>query len=76
MIFVETKRKADDLTRGMRKDGWPALCIHGDKNQTERDWVLKGQFFFVFLKNCLKLIIICFNILMSSVLVCFINLRT
>lgn len=24
----------------MRKDGWPALCIHGDKQQTERDWVL------------------------------------
>lgn len=24
----------------MRKDGWPALCIHGDKNQSERDWVL------------------------------------
>lgn len=44
MIFVETKRKADDLTRGMRRDGWPALCIHGDKNQSERDWVLNGWF--------------------------------
>lgn len=44
MIFVETKRKADDLTRGMRRDGWPALCIHGDKNQSERDWVLSGMF--------------------------------
>jgi len=21
-------------------DGWPALSIHGDKNQSERDWVL------------------------------------
>uniref|UniRef100_A0A7E4VHX4 RNA helicase n=1 Tax=Panagrellus redivivus TaxID=6233 RepID=A0A7E4VHX4_PANRE len=40
IIFVETKRKADDLTRGMRRDGWPALCIHGDKNQSERDWVM------------------------------------
>jgi len=40
IIFVETKRKADELTRNMRKDGWPALCIHGDKNQNERDWVL------------------------------------
>jgi len=37
---VETKRKADELTRQMRKDGWPALCIHGDKNQNEREWVL------------------------------------
>ncbi|GMR59979.1 hypothetical protein PMAYCL1PPCAC_30174, partial [Pristionchus mayeri] len=40
IIFVETKRKADELTRWMRKDGWPALCIHGDKQQGERDWVL------------------------------------
>jgi superfamily II DNA/RNA helicase len=40
LIFVETKRKADDLTRGMRRDGWPAFCIHGDKAQSERDWVL------------------------------------
>ncbi|KAI1713076.1 DEAD/DEAH box helicase domain-containing protein [Ditylenchus destructor] len=40
IIFTDTKRKADDLTRGMRRDGWPALCIHGDKNQSERDWVL------------------------------------
>jgi len=40
LIFVETKRKADELTRQMRKDGWPALCIHGDKNQSEREWVL------------------------------------
>lgn len=21
-------------------DGWPALSIHGDKSQVERDWVL------------------------------------
>lgn len=45
MIFTDTKKKADDLTRGMRRDGWPALCIHGDKNQSERDWVLNGNFF-------------------------------
>ncbi|PIO60907.1 DEAD/DEAH box helicase [Teladorsagia circumcincta] len=43
IIFVETKRKADDLTRWMRRDGWPTLCIHGDKNQGERDWVLSGE---------------------------------
>ncbi|XP_034045444.1 probable ATP-dependent RNA helicase DDX5 [Thalassophryne amazonica] len=40
IIFVETKRRCDDLTRRMRKDGWPAMGIHGDKNQQERDWVL------------------------------------
>merc|ERR1719357_569217 len=43
LIFVETKRKADELTRLMRRDGWPAMCIHGDKQQKERDWVL-GEF--------------------------------
>jgi superfamily II DNA/RNA helicase len=40
LIFVETKRKADELTRYMRREGWPTLCIHGDKAQQERDWVL------------------------------------
>merc|ERR1719281_217014 len=41
LIFAQTKRDGDDLTREMRLDGWPALCIHGDKKQEERDWVLK-----------------------------------
>ncbi|CEF61098.1 Helicase, C-terminal domain and DNA/RNA helicase, DEAD/DEAH box type, N-terminal domain and Helicase, superfamily 1/2, ATP-binding domain and RNA helicase, DEAD-box type, Q motif domain and P-loop containing nucleoside triphosphate hydrolase domain-containing protein [Strongyloides ratti] len=41
LIFVETKRKADELTRSMRREGWPAMCIHGDKGQSERDWVLR-----------------------------------
>jgi len=40
IIFVETKRRVDELTRRMRRDGWPAMCIHGDKSQPERDWVL------------------------------------
>lgn len=40
LIFVETKRKADELTRQMRRDGWPTLAIHGDKQQSEREWVL------------------------------------
>jgi ATP-dependent RNA helicase DDX5/DBP2 len=31
IIFVGTKRVADDLTKFMRMDGWPALAIHGDK---------------------------------------------
>ena len=41
LIFTETKRGCDDLTRQLRADGWPALCIHGDKSQQERDWVLE-----------------------------------
>jgi ATP-dependent RNA helicase DDX5/DBP2 len=40
LIFVGTKRVADDLTKFLRQDGWPALAIHGDKAQQERDWVL------------------------------------
>ena len=31
LIFVGTKRVADDLTKYLRTDGWPALAIHGDK---------------------------------------------
>ena len=49
LIFVETKKKADELTRLMRRDGYPAMCIHGDKQQKERDWVLgevKKKFIF------------------------------
>merc|ERR1712060_449217 len=41
LIFTATKRDGDELTREMRLDGFPALCIHGDKKQEERDWVLK-----------------------------------
>jgi superfamily II DNA/RNA helicase len=40
LIFVGTKRVADEITRYLRQDGWPALSIHGDKQQNERDWVL------------------------------------
>lgn len=44
IIFAETKKKVDDLTRQMRSNGWPAMCIHGDKSQQERDWVLRGNY--------------------------------
>ncbi|CAN0089362.1 unnamed protein product [Ectocarpus sp. 6 AP-2014] len=40
LIFVETKKGCDALTRSLRHEGWPALAIHGDKNQSERDRVL------------------------------------
>lgn len=43
LIFVETKKGCDRVTRQLRMDGWPALSIHGDKAQSERDWVL-GEF--------------------------------
>lgn len=40
IIFVETKRKADDITRNVRNRGWAAVAIHGNKSQQERDRVL------------------------------------
>lgn len=41
IIFVETKRKVELITRNIQRYGWPALCMHGDKSQQERDFVLK-----------------------------------
>ncbi|XP_044259020.1 ATP-dependent RNA helicase dbp2-like isoform X1 [Tribolium madens] len=41
IIFIETKKRVDEITRKMKRDGWPAVCIHGDKSQQERDWVLQ-----------------------------------
>ncbi|KAM0749987.1 DEAD-domain-containing protein [Meredithblackwellia eburnea MCA 4105] len=46
LIFVATKKMADQLTNDLRSDGWPAqflvkLTIHGDKEQPERDWVMQ-----------------------------------
>jgi len=40
LIFMDTKKGCDHITRQLRMDGWPALSIHGDKSQAERDWVL------------------------------------
>ena len=40
IIFTDTKRCADDITRQMRRSGWPTVSIHGDKKQDEREWVL------------------------------------
>ncbi|RZC92450.1 hypothetical protein C5167_004283 [Papaver somniferum] len=40
LIFLETKKGCDQVTRKLRMDGWPALSIHGDKSQEERDFVL------------------------------------
>lgn len=41
IVFCGTKRSCDDLTSHMRRNQIPALSIHGDKQQSERDWVLK-----------------------------------
>eukprot|EP00039_Didymoeca_costata_P032423 m.37772 g.37772 ORF g.37772 m.37772 type:complete len:522 (+) comp9350_c1_seq1:151-1716(+) len=41
IVFAETKKGADELTKNLRRDGWPAMVMHGDKEQRERDWVLQ-----------------------------------
>lgn len=41
LIFAETKVKVEDITRQLRRYGWPAVCMHGDKSQQERDYVLR-----------------------------------
>ncbi|XP_061497529.1 uncharacterized protein LOC1276058 [Anopheles gambiae] len=42
IIFIETKKRVDDITRKVKRDGWPARCIHGDKSQNERDATLNS----------------------------------
>ena len=41
LVFCASKRRCDEVTRALRQDSWPALAIHGDKSQEERDWVLQ-----------------------------------
>lgn len=41
LVFVETKKGCDMLTRSLRSDGFQARAMHGDKSQDERDWVLR-----------------------------------
>ncbi|XP_060520190.1 uncharacterized protein LOC132698244 [Cylas formicarius] len=43
IVFVETKKKVDDITKAIKREGFSALSIHGDKSQPERDYVL-GEF--------------------------------
>ncbi|KAJ1616366.1 P-loop containing nucleoside triphosphate hydrolase protein, partial [Pavlovales sp. CCMP2436] len=31
LVFVNSKKRTDELTRELRADGWPALGLHGDK---------------------------------------------
>lgn len=40
MIFVETKRKVDEIAKAVSRYGYQALAIHGDKSQHDRDYVL------------------------------------
>ncbi|XP_049777317.1 ATP-dependent RNA helicase p62-like isoform X1 [Schistocerca cancellata] len=41
IIFVSTKKKAENIAYNIRKYGFEAVCMHGDKSQQERDYILK-----------------------------------
>jgi len=41
IIFVETKRKADILEDFLKRDGFPATSIHGDRVQQDRTTALR-----------------------------------
>lgn len=68
IVFIETKKRVEEITRKMRRDGWPAESIHGDKNQNERDHVLQGihLHLFVYLSNRAQTLIL--NILKKKLL--------
>lgn len=42
LVFVETKRGADDLERYLINENYPAISIHGDKGQSEREEALRA----------------------------------
>ncbi|EER17252.1 ATP-dependent RNA helicase ded-1, putative [Perkinsus marinus ATCC 50983] len=42
LVFVETKRKADEIENMLRRDRYPATSIHGDRSQWEREEALKA----------------------------------
>ncbi|XP_059472638.1 uncharacterized protein LOC132194994 isoform X2 [Neocloeon triangulifer] len=42
IIFAQTKRTVDKLTRQLQRTGFGACAIHGDKSQSQRDSVLRS----------------------------------
>lgn len=63
LVFCETKRGCDDVTRKLRQEGWPALSIHGDKLQEERDWVLAVRL--TAPQKCLHLLLACQTLMLE-----------
>ncbi|KAJ4456889.1 putative p68 RNA helicase [Paratrimastix pyriformis] len=40
IVFANTKRTVDELTRHLQESGYQAMGIHGDKSHAERGWAL------------------------------------
>jgi superfamily II DNA/RNA helicase len=47
LVFVATKREADMLEEFLYHERFPAISIHGDRTQSEREQVKCGSVFFV-----------------------------
>jgi len=45
IIFAQTKKRVDNFFYTIKRLGYPAFPIHGDKTQYERDRVLQGYCF-------------------------------
>ena len=59
IVFVRTKRRADEVTEALKKRGYSAEGIHGDLSQAKRDSVIRQ-----FKENTID-ILICLKILKS-----------
>ena len=44
LVFVETKRGADQLDEFLYREGFPVTSIHGDRTQKEREEALRRLF--------------------------------
>ena len=44
MTAQAAKGVASNIVIAVHISSWPAMCIHGDKAQQERDWVLSGTY--------------------------------
>ncbi len=42
LVFLRTKYRTDRVTRSLRKAGFQAQCIHGDRSQSQREQALAG----------------------------------
>ncbi|XP_013190638.2 ATP-dependent RNA helicase p62 [Amyelois transitella] len=40
LVFTNTKRFVDNLTLMLKRNGWPAVGIHGDRTQLQRDTII------------------------------------
>ena len=53
LVFVETKKGADQLDEFLYREGFPVTSIHGDRTQKEREEALRRLFLETFLFSLL-----------------------